>query len=79
MTINHETECDHDFFTVERAPERSTGWFDGWRVEFDRFGNVECFEFFDAEKNALYDCSVVPRSDLAEAIDGVAYQRFDVQ
>lgn len=79
MEIKHQFEGDHDFFWMDDAPERSTGWVDGWRVEFDNFGEVEIVEFFDAEKNSLFDCLPIPGSDLAEALDGVAYQRFDVQ
>lgn len=77
MTINHEAECDHDLFTVEGAPERSTGWVDGWRAEISDDGYLECFEFFDAEKNQLFACSIVPGSDLDEKIDEVLDARID--
>ena len=77
MTINHEAECDHDLFTVEGAPERSTGWVDGWRAEISDDGELKSFEFFDAEANKLFPCSVVPCSDLDEKVGYVVADRFE--
>jgi hypothetical protein len=70
MEIKHTFEGDHYLFTEEDAPERSTGWVDGWRVELQSCDPADALvEFFDAEKNELFDCSVVPGSDLDREID----------
>jgi len=71
MPIQCTDEGDHIFFFEPGAPERSTGWIDGWRVEID-YGQFECIvkqiEFFDAEKNELYPCSLLSGSDLCDEV-----------
>ena len=56
-----EDLLDGDFALTEiDAPERSTGWKDGYR--FDSSKGV--LEFFDAEQNELFLCSPIRELDL---------------
>ncbi len=69
----HEIDSDCDIFTAADEIERSTGWADSYRVEFDD-GAIVCCEFFDAELNQLFECS--PIGELGSVIASVAEERW---
>lgn len=65
--MDYEIERDNDLiiFTATDAPERATGWKDSHLYDPET-GRIE---FFDAEANDVFHVAVMPRSDLADALD----------
>ena len=73
MNLKVEIEPDDVFFSEADAPERSTGWVDGF--SFDR-GEGE-WSFFDAEANTLSRISAL--AELSEALSDLGLDEESCQ
>lgn len=86
-TIATIDEGDHLFVWLPDQQPEGVYFDEGWRIEYDGdeidrdcdFGATlsreALVEWFDAEANALYPCSIIPHTDLWRAVNDALRER----